>query len=255
MALRIEDYALVGDCQTAALVGRDGSVDWLCFPRFDSGACFAALLGTPDHGRWQIAPSVEVRSVRRSYRQGTLILETEFETDSGTVAVIDFMPLRSDVPDVVRIVEGRRGSVPMHMEMIIRFDYGSVVPWVRRVERGITAIAGPDMLTLRADIPVHGEDLRTLADFEVKEGQRVGFDLTWYPSHQPRPSELDTADALKETEAWWRDWSGRCKLDGDWCEAVRRSLITLKALTYAPTGGIVAAPTTSLPEQLGGVRN
>lgn len=255
MPLRIEDYALIGDCQTAALVGRDGSIDWLCVPRFDSGACFAALLGTPEHGRWQIAPASPVRKIRRRYRDGTLILETEFETEAGTVALIDFMPPRSDVPDLVRIVEGRRGRVPMRMELIIRFDYGSVVPWVRRVERGITAIAGPDMLALRTDVVLTGENLHTIASFEVGEGERVPFDLTWYPSHEHRPEERDAARALVETEMWWRDWSGRCEADGEWCEAVRRSLITLKALTYAPTGGIVAAPTTSLPENLGGVRN
>ncbi|QEH35924.1 Trehalase [Aquisphaera giovannonii] len=255
MPSRIEDYALIGDCQAAALVGRDGSIDWLCVPRFDSAACFAALLGTPEDGRWLVGPRGGEPRVRRRYREGTLVLETEFETDAGTVALIDFMPPRSEHPDLVRIVEGRRGRVPMRMELVIRFDYGSVVPWVRRVEHGIAAIAGPDMLALRTDVPMHGENLHTVADFEVAEGQRVAFDLTWHPSHRPRPAEVDAARALEEAESWWREWSGRCDVDGEWCEAVRRSLITLKALTYAPTGGIVAAPTTSLPECLGGVRN
>lgn len=255
MPSRIEDYALIGDCQTAALVGRDGSIDWLCAPRFDSPACFAALLGTPENGRWLLAPAGPVRRVTRRYREGTLVLETVFTTDDGEVAVVDFMPPRTDVPDLVRVVEGRRGSVPMRMELVIRFDYGSVVPWVRRIDRGISAIAGPDMLELRTDVGLKGVDLRTVGEFAVAEGQRVPFDLTWHPSHRPRPTELDALKALEETEGWWREWSGRCTSKGEWCEAVRRSLITLKALTYAPTGGIVAAATTSLPEQLGGVRN
>jgi GH15 family glucan-1,4-alpha-glucosidase len=255
MPLPIEDYALIGDCQTAALVGRDGSIDWFCAPRFDSQACFAALLGTPENGRWLLAPAGEVRRVERQYRPGTLVLETVFMTDEGEVAVIDFMPPRSDVPDLIRIVEGRRGRVPMRMELIIRFDYGSAVPWVRRVERGISAIAGPDMLALRADVELEGADLHTVSRFDVAEGQRVPFDLTWHPSHRHRPPELDADKSLDITDRWWRDWSIRCKSEGNWCEAVRRSLITLKALTYAPTGGIVAAATTSLPEQIGGVRN
>jgi GH15 family glucan-1,4-alpha-glucosidase len=252
---RIEDYALIGDCQTAALVGRDGSIDWLCAPRFDSAAPFAAMLGTPEHGRWQIAPAVAVRRTRRRYLEGTLVLETEFDTDAGTVALIDFMPPRTGVPDVLRIVEGRGGSVPMRMELTIRFDYGSVVPWVRKVEGGISAIAGPDRLALRTEVPLRGENFRTVAEFTADAGRRVPFDLTWHPSHEPRPDALDANRALDETVQWWRAWSDRCQVSGDWCEAVRRSLITLKALTYAPTGGIVAAPTTSLPEQLGGVRN
>ncbi|WP_165251802.1 glycoside hydrolase family 15 protein [Paludisphaera soli] len=252
---RIEDYALLGDCQTAALVGRDGSIDWYCTPKFDSPACFAALLGGPENGRWLLAPRGPIRRVSRRYREGTLILETEFETDEGTVALIDFMPPRSKSPDLVRIVEGRRGRVPMTMELIIRFDYGSVVPWVRRADRGVRAIAGPDMLELRTDVETHGEDFKTLAEFDAVEGGRTSFDLTWHPSHEPGCEELDVSAALTETEAWWREWSGRCTVEGEWCEAVRRSLITLKALTYAPTGGIVAAPTTSLPELAGGVRN
>ena len=257
MPTRIEDYALIGDCQTAALVGRDGSVDWLCFPRFDSGACFAALLGTPEHGRWQIAPLAPVREARRRYRDGTLVLETELHTDEGVVRLVDFMPLRDAAPDLVRIVEGVRGQVRMRTELVIRFDYGSVVPWVQKLAsgRGIRATAGPDTLYCRGDVPLHGEDLRSVGEFVVSEGRRVSLDVTWHPTHLDEPRERDTQQALRDTEAWWRDWSGCCTYRGEWHEAVLRSLVTLKALTYAPTGGIVAAPTTSLPEQLGGVRN
>ncbi len=255
MPSRIEDYALIGDCQTAALVGRDGSIDWLCLPRFDSGACFAALLGTPEHGRWLLAPAGEVRQVRRRYRDGTLVLETVFETDDGAVALIDGMPPRGQAPDLVRVVEGRRGQVHMRMELVIRFDYGSAVPWVRREAEGIRAIVGPDMLHLRTGVPLRGENLTTVADFTVSDGQRVPFVLTWHPSHEPIPPPIDADAAMADTEQWWRDWSGRCITAGDWSDAVVRSLITLKALTYAPTGGLVAAATTSLPEQLGGVRN
>src|SRR5688572_14100063 len=251
----IEDYALIGDCQTAALVARDGSIDWMCLPRFDSGACFAALLGTADNGHWRIAPTNDVKRVTRRYRGETLVLETEFHTDSGVVALIDFMPPRGEAPDVVRIVEGRGGSVPVHMELALRFDYGSVVPWVRRADGGIVAIAGPDMVHLGSDVETHGENLKTVADFTVDEGRRVSFILTWHPSHAPVPHPLDAGQELRATEAWWLDWSRRCRYDGPHREAVVRSLITLKALTYAPTGGIVAAPTTSLPEQPGGVRN
>jgi GH15 family glucan-1,4-alpha-glucosidase len=255
MPSRIEGYALIGDCETAALVGRDGSIDWLCVPRFDSGACFAALLGTPEHGRWQITPAGTIRSIRRRYREGTLILETEYEADGGAVTLIDWMPPRTTTPDVVRVVEGKRGRVPMRMELIIRFDYGWIVPWVRRTARGLRATAGPDTLYCRTDVPLRGEDFCTVADFTVSEGQRVSFELAWAPTYQPEPAEKDVVSSLRETEAWWRTWSGRCTYQGEWREAVLRSLITLKALTYAPTGGIVAAPTTSLPEQLGGVRN
>ncbi len=252
----IEDYALIGDCQTAALVAKDGSIDWLCFPRFDSPACFAALLGSPDHGRWRIAPSGEVRAVRRRYREGTLILETEFQTDRGRVALIDLMPIRTKSPDLVRIVEGRSGHVSMHAELTIRFDYGAIVPWVRHIPRGLRAIAGPDTLYCRSDIEMRGENLHTVADFTVSAGQRVAFDLTWTPTYQQEePAEQDAAQCLHDTEAWWRAWSSRCTHQGPWREAVVRSFITLKSLTYAPTGGIVAAPTTSLPEYLGGVRN
>jgi GH15 family glucan-1,4-alpha-glucosidase len=255
MASRIEDYALIGDCLSGALVGRDGSIDWLCWPRFDSGACFAALLGGPEHGRWQIAPAGEVRSARRRYRDDTLILETDFEVDDGAVTVIEFMPPRGEAPDIVRIVEGRRGAVPMRLELIIRFDYGSIVPWVRRIESGISAIAGPDMLRLVTPVELRGKDLRTVADFTIGEGQRIPFVLTWYPSHHREPQYVTAEQALEDTESWWREWSARCTYQGPWREAVLRSLITLKAMTYAPTGGIVAAPTTSLPERLGGVRN
>ncbi len=255
MPSRIEDYALIGDCQTAGLVAKDGSFDWLCFPRFDSPACFAALLGTPEHGRWRISPAGEVRSVRRRYYEGTLILETEHTTDTGVVAVIDFMPIRTDAPDVVRIIEGRRGKVPMHMDLAIRFDYGSIVPWVRHTPRGIRAVAGPDTLYVRSDVEMHGENLHTVADFTVAEGQRLAFLMTWASTYQPESPERDPEQSLRETEAWWRAWSQRCTYRGPWREAVVRSLITLKALTYAKSGGIVAAPTTSLPEHIGGVRN
>ncbi len=269
MPLRIEDYGLIGDCSTGALVGRDGSIDWLCLPRFDSGACFAALLGGPEHGRWQIAPAEEVRRVRRRYRPGTLILETEFETDSGVVRITDCMPPREETPDLLRVVEGRRGQVPMRMELVIRFDYGSIVPWVQRTpDGGIQAIAGPDMLRLRTNVPVHGENFRTVADFTVVDGQRQTFDLSWFPSNTRPRSAFDlnhVQHALQDTERWWREWSDRCSFgthplnasveQKHWADAVKRSLITLKALTYAQTGGIAAALTTSLPEQLGGVRN
>ncbi len=257
MALRIEEYAMISDCQTAALVGTDGSIDWLCLPRFDSGACFAALLGGPDNGRWQIAPKGDVQAVHRHYRPGTLVLETEFKTDDGTAALIDVMPPRTAAPDLVRIVEGRGGRVRMRMELVIRFDYGSIVPWVRKLDHGtgIRAIAGPDTLYIHAPIELHGEDLRTVAEFDVAEGQRVAFELTWTQTHEPEPEERDPEKTLVDAEQWWCDWSRQCRYQGDWREAVLRSLITLKGLTYAPTGGIIAAATTSLPEQLGGVRN
>lgn len=252
---RIEGYALLGDCQTAALVGRNGSIDWLCCPRFDSPACFAALLGTPEHGRWLIAPRGDVTATRRRYRDGTLVLETDFETAEGAVTLIDCMPLRGDGLDVLRQVVGRRGTVAMHAELIVRFDYGSVVPWVRRTNNGIVAIAGPDLLHLASDVPMHGENFKTVGDFSVAEGQRVSFVLTWTPSSEPQHHHWDPDQGIAYTETWWRDWSSRCTYQGLYREAVLRSLITLKALTFAPTGGIVAAPTTSLPEALGGVRN
>ena len=252
---RIEDYAMIGDCQTVALVSRQGSIDWLCFPRSDSPACFAALLGTPEHGRWLIAPAVDVRRIRRRYRPGTLILETEFETDGGAVTVIDFMPPRTGTPDLIRIVECTRGQVPMKTELTIRFDYGSVVPWVRRWDGGIRATAGPETLYCRTPIELRGERFRTLADFTVSEGQRVPFELVWSRSHEAEPAPRDPEEGLADTESWWKEWSERCTFEGEWREAVHRSFITLKALTYAPTGGIVAAATTSLPEHIGGVRN
>ncbi len=255
MALPIESYAMIGDCQTAALVGRDGSIDWLCFPRFDSPACFAALLGTPENGRWQIAPVSGPGVVRRRYVGETLVLETEFNTDAGVVAVIDFMPVREIVPDVVRIVEGRRGSVDVRSELVIRFEYGSVVPWVQHRDGGITAIAGPDALHLRSPIETHGEDLKTVAEFTVREGERVPFVLTWHRSFDKDPSHADPEEVLSETLSWWEDWSSKCTYQGPRRDLVVRSLITLKALTYAPSGGIAAAATTSLPEFIGGVRN
>ena len=255
MALRIEDYALIGDCQTAALVGNDGSVDWLCLPRFDSAACFAALLGEPKNGRWVVAPRGEVRAVRRRYVGPTLVLETEFETDEGKAAVIDFMPVRGEAPDVVRVVEGRGGRVPMRSELVLRFDYGSVVPWVQRFDHGIHAIAGPSAVLLQTPVPLRGEDMTTVGEFTVSEGERVPFVLTWYESHRQPPKAVDAGEALRDTLAWWEEWSGRCTFDGPRRDLVLRSLITLKALTYMPSGGIVAAPTTSLPEEFGGVRN
>jgi GH15 family glucan-1,4-alpha-glucosidase len=255
MALRIEDYALIGDCQTAALVGKDGSIDWLCLPRFDSGACFAALLGSPEHGRWKIAPQGDIKSVRRQYRDDTLVLETEFETAEGTVAVIDFMPARDRDPNLVRIVEGRRGRVRMKCELILRFDYGSIVPWVHRTDCGISAIAGPDSVSVTSPVELRGEDFTTVAEFDVKEGDQLPFSLAYHPSHRPGTMIADSRYALQDTEAWWREWTKRCTYKGPYRDAVIRSLMALKALTYEPTGGIVAAPTTSLPEHVGGVRN
>jgi len=256
MPLPIADYALIGDCHTAALVGRDGSIDWLCVPRFDAGACFASLLGTSDHGRWQIAPAGAVHRVRRRYRDCTLILETEFETDAGTVCVTDWMPLSGTRRDIVRIVEGRRGRVPMRMELVIRFDYGSVVPWVRRVDGTLHATAGPHTLELHGAVEAtRGEDLKTVAGFEVGAGERIVFALNYRPSHEPAQPPLDIAAALAETQRQWCDWCAASSYRGPWAREVQRSLLTLKALTYGPTGGIVAAPTTSLPEQRGGVRN
>ena len=251
----IEDYALIGDCETAALVSRDGSIDWLCFPRFDSPACFAALLGTPEHGRWLLAPSEPILSVRRQYRGHTVILETEFTTAEGVVAVLDFMPVRSDLPDVVRIVVGRRGRVAMRMDLVIRFDYGSIVPWVRRVRGGISVVGGPDSLLLQTPVALRGEGFHTRSDFVVAEGERIPFDLTWFPSHESPSHDLNPEAALEQTEAWWTAWASNCTVKGPYRDAVVRSLITLKALTYRPSGAIVAAPTTSLPEALGGVRN
>lgn len=256
MPLRLEDYALIGDCETAALVGRDGSIDWLCWPRFDSAACFAALLGTPAHGRWLVTPSEPGGRVTRRYRPGTLVLETIFATDAGTVTIVDFMPVRDTVSDLVRLVIGGAGEVRMRTELVLRFDYGSAVPWVSRSDDdSLVAIAGPSMVVMRSTAALHGEGLRTVGEFTVAAGQVAAFTLTHAPSHLPRPAPIDTDAALRATESFWLEWSRRCHPAGEWSDAVQRSLITLKALTYRPTGGIVAAPTTSLPEQLGGARN
>jgi GH15 family glucan-1,4-alpha-glucosidase len=255
MASPIEDYAVIGDTHTAALVAKDGSIDWLCLPRFDSGAVFAALVGTTRHGRWLLAPAGGVRRTTRRYRGETLVVVTEFDTEDGAVRVTDFMPHRHHCADVVRIVDGIRGRVAMRMELVMRFDYGSIVPWVRQTGEGLSATAGPDALLLRAGVPVRGENLTTVAEFTVASGDQVPFVLTWHPSHEPAPPALDPDALLTETLAQWTAWSARCTVGGLWREAVIRSLITLKALTYEPTGGIVAAATTSLPEQIGGMRN
>ncbi|TFV78802.1 glycoside hydrolase family 15 protein [Bradyrhizobium frederickii] len=255
MSQRIEDYALIGDCETAALVGRNGSIDWLCWPAFDSDACFAAILGTHKNGRWLIAPSGDVTKTSRRYLGDTLILETRFETKSGTVALIDFMPPRGKASDVVRLVRGVKGTVKMRMELVIRFGFGADIPWVRRIDHSLMAIAGQDMTVLRTPVETRGEDLTTVSDFEVSAGETVPFVLTYGPSHLPPPAPIDPEIALQETETFWRDWCGHCTRDGDYRDLIMRSLITLKALTFAPTGGIVAAPTTSLPEKLGGTRN
>jgi GH15 family glucan-1,4-alpha-glucosidase len=252
MALPIEDYAIVGDTQAAALVGRDGSIDWLCLPRFDSPACFAALLGDARNGRWRIAPAADVKRVERRYREDTLVLETDFHTEDGAIRVVDCMPPRGEAPDVVRLVQGLEGRVDVEMELILRFDYGHVVPWVRRHEEYLLAVAGPAAARLDTPVRTRGRDRTTRATFAVGKGDEVPFVLTWYPSHKDEPAPVPAADAVADTERWWRDWIGPC-VSRD--PLVRRSLLTLKALTYAPTGGIVAAPTTSLPEQLGGVRN
>jgi GH15 family glucan-1,4-alpha-glucosidase len=255
--LAIEDYALIGDCETAALVGRDGSIDWLCWPNFSSDACFAALLGSPRNGRWQIAPADKIKQSSRRYWDNTLILETVFETESGKVALIDFMPPRGKASDVVRLVHGISGRVTLRMELIIRFGFGVDIPWVKRHEdrAALLAIAGQDMAVLRTPVETRGEDMTTVADFEVGEGETVPFVLTYGPSHLPAPDSINPAAALQDTEDFWTEWCGRCTYDGEHRALVLRSLITLKAQTYAPTGGIVAAPTTSLPEKLGGMRN
>jgi GH15 family glucan-1,4-alpha-glucosidase len=253
---RIEDYAIVGDCETAALIARDGSVDWLCWPRFDSSACFAALLGGPEHGRWLIAPTDPDVRIRRRYRDGTLILETDFETADGAVTLVDFMPPRDTISDLVRLVIGRRGRVAMGTELILRFEYGSIVPWVSRLDDGsLRAIAGPDMLVLRTTVPLHGEELTTVGEFTVGAGETAAFVLSHAPSHQTPPRPIDPAAALADTEAFWREWVDRCTYTGEWWGDVVGSLVTLKGLTYRPTGGVVAAPTTSLPERIGGSRN
>ncbi|MFJ6694373.1 glycoside hydrolase family 15 protein [Streptomyces sp. NPDC091294] len=253
----IEDYALIGDQQTAALVSTDGSVDWLCLPRFDSAACFAKLLGDEDNGHWRIAPKGAERCTRRAYRPDTLVLDTEWETAEGAVRITDLMPQRDRAPDLVRIVEGLRGEVTVHSVLRLRFDHGSIVPWVRRADGHRVAVAGPDSAWLRSEPEVHtwGEDFGTHAEFTVAEGEKVAFVLTWHPSHEPRPPLIDPYVSLEHSVEDWRAWAAHCRYQGPHRDAVVRSLITLKALTYQPTGGIVAAPTTSLPEEPGGVRN
>jgi GH15 family glucan-1,4-alpha-glucosidase len=252
----IEDYGLIGDCETAALVCKTGSIDWLCWPRFDSDACFAALLGDTNNGRWLIAPAQGNPRTTRRYRPNTLILETSFVTADGEVILIDFMPLRGRASHLVRFVVGKRGSVSMTTELIVRFDYGASVPWVRRTEAGdLLAISGPDMLVLRTPVELRGEGLTTVGDFTVAAGQTIAFVLTYAASHLPVPEPIDPQDALRQTQSFWEDWASIHQDTGAYADAVRRSLITLKALTYEPTGGIVAAPTTSLPEQIGGPRN
>ncbi|MEV6649514.1 glycoside hydrolase family 15 protein [Streptomyces sp. NPDC051219] len=257
MTQRIEDYALIGDLQTAALVGRDGSVDWLCLPRFDSAACFAALLGDQQNGHWRIAPEGAGNCTYRRYADESLILESVWETEAGTVKVTDFMPQRDRAPDVVRIIEGLSGEVAMGSTLRLRFDYGNIVPWMRRSDGHRVAIAGPDSVWLRSEpaVKTWGKRNATYSTFTVAAGERVAFVLTWHPSHEPRPELVDPFEALQHSLEDWQEWSGRCRYRGPYREAVLRSLITLKALTYAPTGGIVAAPTTSLPEEIGGVRN
>ena len=258
MSLRIEDYALIGNTYSAALVGRNGSIDWLCVPRFDSPACFAALLGTEKNGRWLIRPSGEVTATRRQYRGDTLVLETEFEMAGGDrIAIIDFMPIAEygGRVDLFRLVEGRRGRVPMRMEVTLRFDYGRIVPWVRKRPCGLSAVAGPDAIQFRSRVAMRGEDFTTVAEFNVSAGQTIPFSLTWFPSHLKETRVRHAQKALNETLRWWEEWSARGTYSGEWRDAVVRSQITLKALTYSPTGGIVAAPTTSLPERIGGIRN
>lgn len=252
MSQPIEDYAVVGDTQTAALIGRDGSVDWLCLPRFDSPACFASLLGDRRNGRWQIAPAGDVTRVERRYREDTLVLETDMYTDEGAIRLVDCMPPRGEAPDIVRLVQGLEGRVEVEMELLVRFDYGRIVPWVQRHGDYRLVVAGPDAVRLDAGVETHGENFTTRASFTVDRGDEVPFVMTWYPSHKPEPAPVDAARAVEDTCTWWRDWMSGCELTDP---LVRRSLLTLKAMTYAPTGGIVAAVTTSLPEKLGGVRN
>jgi GH15 family glucan-1,4-alpha-glucosidase len=255
MAARIEDYAIIGDCRTAALVSRDGSIDWFCCPRFDSDACFAALLGASEHGRWSIAPRGEARITRR-YRPNTLVLETNFETDDGAATLIDFMPPSGRHSNIVRLVVGTRGKLAMSTELILRFGYGAIVPWVTRLEDGaLRAIAGPDMVILRTPVLLQGRDMTTVGEFTISKDDTIPFVLSYLPSHRPLHAPFDPTAALQDTETFWRDWSAKCRPAGQWSDAVVRSMITVKALTYAPTGGMVAAPTTSLPEHIGGERN
>ena len=251
----IEDYAIIGDCRTAALVSREGSIDWFCCPRFDSEACFAALLGSREHGRWLIAPRNQARVTRR-YRSNTLVLETLFETDDGAAALIDFMPLGGHHSTIVRLIQGTRGKLTMRTELIMRFGYGAIIPWVTQLEDGtLRAVAGPDMLTLRTPVHLRGKDMTTVGEFTVGEGETVPFVLSYFPSHRPLQAAFDPVAALHDTQTFWQDWSAKCRPAGEWSDAVLRSVLTLKALTYAPTGGMVAAPTASLPERLGGERN
>ena len=251
----IEDYALLSDMQTAGLVRRNGSIDWLCFPRFDSGACFAALLGDESNGQWRVSPVDAQDCTRRRYVEGSLILESEWDTPTGSVRITDFMPERGEAPDVVRIVEGLSGRVEMRSELRLRFDYGSIVPWVRHTEGLIAAVAGPDSVWLASTVPHHGRDFASYADFVVEPGEKVSFVLTWHPSWLEKPHPVDPLEALRETRDYWSEWSAKCTYDGPYREAVLQSLATLKGMTYQPTGGIVAAVTTSLPEHIGGVRN
>lgn len=256
MSTPIEDYGLIGDCQTAALVARDGSIDWLCWPRFDSEACFAALLGQPSNGRWLIRPTAEPIAIRRRYRPDTLVLETRFETDDGTVTLVDFMQPRGHTSDLVRLVRGERGTVAMCLELVLRFGYGATIPWVTRLDDGgIRAVAGPDSVVLRTPVTLWGENYKTAAMFSVAAGQVVPFVLSYGPSHLPPPPPVDATAALADCERFWREWTASTTTGGPHADAIRRSLITLKALTYAPSGGIIAAPTASLPERAGGARN
>ncbi len=255
MSRRLEDYGLIGDTHTAALVARDGSIDWFCAPRFDSGACFSALLGGPGEGHWRIAPKGTHSSTRRRYRGETLILENEWDSSGGRVRLTDFMPIRDESPHIVRVVEGLRGRVTMNVRLVLRFDYGRTVPWVRRVKGRWIGVAGPNGIALDTPVALEGHGLCTEAQFVIEKGERVPFVLSWFPSHLPAPEPPDWQKALANTEKWWTEWSNRGTYKGPYREAVIRALITLKAMTYAPTGGIIAAPTTSLPEQIGGVRN
>jgi len=254
--MRIEDYAIIGDLGTAALVGNNGSIDWLCWPEFDSDACLAALLGKPENGRWRVAPKDENARVTRQYRDSTLILETRFETSEGAATLIDFMPPRGGNSHLIRVVKGERGNVTFGSELIVRFGYGAVVPWVTRIDNEtVRLVAGPDMLVLRTPVKMHGKNFKTVGEFTVSAGEQVPMVLTYAPSHRVLPDSCDVLECLQATEEFWTDWSRRNKIGGRWKDAVTRSLVTLKALTFAPTGGMVAAPTTSLPEKIGGERN
>ena len=253
--MKIEDYGFIGNMRTAALIGRNGSMDWLCLPRFDSNACMAALLGDENNGCWRISPVGFDGLGTQRYWPDTLILETQFETNDGVVDVIDFMPPHAKYREVVRIVRGVKGCVRMGMQLTLRFDYGRTVPWVWKDAEGLNAVAGPDALILRSSIKTRGEDLSTVAEFDVKQGEQACFVLTWHLSHEAPPDPISPTRALEHTDLYWREWCARCTYHGEWRDALMRSLLTLKALTFAPTGGIMAAATTSLPEQLGGIRN